>query len=270
MNQRKAWIQGEKMLSYNLEGKVALITGSSRSIGAAIALRLAHEGADIVINYARHEEAAQEVAKKVRMMNRRVLVIQADVSETEPVRTMVHQVIDAWGHIDILVSNATWDQSTNGQPIADISDEAWDQEFGVSVKGLFHTAREIMPLMEKQHSGKIVAISSIVAKTGRSMLGLYTAAYAGAKAGIVGVVRGLAREAAPYGVNVNCIRPGWIDTEEHLQIPHELRKPAIQQMPLGRTGLPEDIANAVAFLVSEDSSYMTGQILDINGGLFIG
>jgi 3-oxoacyl-[acyl-carrier protein] reductase len=258
------------MLSYNLDGKVALITGASRSIGAAIALRLAHEGADIVINYVRHEEAAQDVARKIREMNRQALVIQADVSKSEPVRTMVHKVIKAWGHLDILISNATWDQSTTNRRIQDITEEAWDQEFGVSVKGLFHTVREILPLMEGQKYGKIVAISSIIGKTGRSMGGPYTTAYAGAKAGIVGVVRGLARESAPYGVNVNCIRPGWIDTEDNLKIPDELRKRAIQEMPLGRTGLPEDIASAVAFLVSEDSSYMTGQVLDINGGLFIG
>ncbi len=256
------------MLSYNLQGKVALISGASRGIGAAIALRLAREGADIVINYQSDEKSAQEVAQKVRALGRQALVIQADVSQPEPVRRMVRQVLDTWQHIDILVSNAG---AGAGGPIGETSDETFEHVFGVNVKGLFHLAREIMPLMKAQHSGKIVAISSIVGKTGRSMLSLGPATYAGAKAAIVGYVRGMAREGAPYGVNVNCIRPGWIDTEDHLAtIPDEARKRAVLEMPLGRTGTPEDIANAVAFLASEDSAYMTGQTLDVNGGLFIG
>jgi 3-oxoacyl-[acyl-carrier protein] reductase len=181
---------------------------------------------------------------------------------------MVRQVIEAWGHIDILVSNAG--AGVSG-PVGSTTDDDWERVFGVNVKGLFHLAREIMPLMKAQHGGKIVAISSIVGKTGRSMLSLGPATYAGAKAAIVGYVRGLAREGAPHGVNVNCVRPGWIDTEDHLRhIPDEARQRAVQEMPLGRTGRPEDIAGAVAFLVSEDSSYMTGQALDVNGGLFIG
>lgn len=256
------------MLSYNLQGKVALVSGASRGIGAAIALRLAREGADVVVNYAHDEQSAQQVAQKIRAMGRQALVIQADVSQPEPVRQMVQQVLNEWKHIDILVSNAG---AGTGGPIGETTDEAWEHVFGVNVKGFFHLAREIMPLMKAQHSGKIVAISSVVGKTGRSMLSLGPATYAGAKAAIVGYVRAMAREGAPYGVNVNCIRPGWIDTEAHLKnIPEEARQRAIQEMPLGRTGRPEDIAGAVAFLVSEDSAYMTGTTLDVNGGLFIG
>lgn len=256
------------MLSYNLQGKVALVSGASRGIGSAIALRLAREGADVVVNYMNGEQSAQQVAQKITAIGRRALVIQADVSQPEPVRKMVRQILDEWKHIDILVSNAG---AGTGGPIGDTTDEAWERVFGVNVKGLFHLAREIMPLMKAQRSGKIVAISSVVAKTGRSMLSLGPATYAGAKAAIVGYVRAMAREGAPYGVNVNCIRPGWIDTEDHLKnIPDEARQRAIQEMPLGRTGRPEDIAGAVAFLVSEDSAYMTGTTLDVNGGLFIG
>ncbi len=256
------------MISYNLQGKVALISGASRGIGAAIALRLAREGADIVVNYNHAEGEAQEIARRICELDRRALVIQADVSQAEDVRRMVGQVLDTWGHIDILVSNAG---AGTGGPIGNTTDAEYEHVFGVNVKGLFNLAREIMPLMQAQHSGKIVAISSIVGKTGRSMLSLGPATYAGAKAAIVGYVRGMAREGAPYGVNVNCVRPGWIDTEDHLrEIPDDVRQRAIQELPLGRTGTPEDIAGAVAFLVSEDSSYMTGMALDVNGGLFIG
>jgi 3-oxoacyl-[acyl-carrier protein] reductase len=256
------------MISYNLQGKVALVSGASRGIGAAIALRLAREGADIVVNYNHSEADAQEVARQIRALGRQALVIQADVSQAEPVRQMVREVIETWQHIDILVSNAG---AGTGGPIGDTTDEDWERVFGVNVKGLFYLAREIMPLMKAQRSGKIVAISSIVGKTGRSMLSLGPATYAGAKAAIVGYVRAMAREGAPHGVNVNCVRPGWIDTEDHLrEIPDDVRRRAVQEMPLGRTGTPEDIAGAVAFLVSEDSSYMTGMALDVNGGLFIG
>ena len=256
------------MLNYNLQGKVALVSGASRGIGAAIALRLAREGADVAVNYVKDEQNAQKVAQSIREMGRRALVIQADVSQPEPVREMVQQVLDDWGHIDILVSNAG---AGTGGPIGDTTDEAWEWVFGVNVRGLFNLAREIMPLMKAQRSGKIVAISSIVGKTGRSMLSVGPATYAGAKAAIVGYVRAMAREGAPYSVNVNCIRPGWIDTEDHLKnIPDDARQRAILEMPLGRTGRPEDIAGAVAFLVSEDSAYITGATLDVNGGLFIG
>lgn len=256
------------MLNYNLQGKVALVSGASRGIGAAIALRLAREGADVAVNYVKDEQNAQKVVQSIREMGRRALVIQADVSQPEPVREMVRQALDEWGHIDILVSNAG---AGTGGPIGDTTDEAWERVFGVNVRGLFNLAREIMPLMKARRSGKIVAISSIVGKTGRSMLSVGPATYAGAKAAIVGYVRAMAREGAPYGVNVNCIRPGWIDTEDHLKnIPDDARQRAILEMPLGRTGRPEDIAGAVAFLVSEDSAYITGATLDVNGGLFIG
>lgn len=255
------------MLSHNLQGKIALITGSSRGIGAATALRLAREGADIVVNYNCSEEGAQEVAQTIRELGQQTLVIQADVSQPGPVREMVRQVIATWGHIDILVSNAGKGTKFN---VGDTTDEEWARVFGINVKGLFHTAREVMPLMKAQRSGKIVAISSVVGKSGKGFASS-SATYAGAKAAIVGYVRGLAREGGPYNVNVNCIRPGWIDTFEHLRdIPDEIRKRALQEIPLGRTGLPEDIANTVAFLVSEDSAYMTGAVLDVNGGLFIG
>jgi NAD(P)-dependent dehydrogenase (short-subunit alcohol dehydrogenase family) len=256
------------MLSYNLQGKVAIVTGASRGIGAAIALRLAREGADVVVNYVNDEKSAQAVAEQITALGRQALVIQADVSQREPVQRMVRQVLDTWRHIDILVSNAG---AGAGGPVGDTTDEDWERVFGVNVKGLFNLAREIMPLMKAQRSGKIVAISSIVGKTGRSMLSVGPATYAGAKAAIVGYVRAMAREGAPYGVNVNAIRPGWIDTEMHLRnIPDDARLRAVQEMPLGRTGRPEDIAGAVAFLVSEDSSYITGHALDVNGGLFIG
>jgi NAD(P)-dependent dehydrogenase (short-subunit alcohol dehydrogenase family) len=256
------------MPNYELQGKVALVTGASRGIGAATALRLAREGADVAVNYVSDEKSARAVAEKITALGRQALVIQADVSQAGEVRRMVKQVLDTWGHIDILVSNAG---AGTGGPIGDTTDEAWERVFGVNVRGFFNLAREVMPLMKTQRSGKIVGISSIVGKTGRSMLSVGPATYAGAKAAIVGYVRALAREGAPYGVNVNAIRPGWIDTEMHLSsIPDDVRQKAVQEMPLGRTGRPEDIAAAVAFLVSEDSSYITGQALDVNGGLFIG
>jgi len=255
------------MLVHNLGGKTAIITGSSRGIGAATALRLAREGADIAVNYINDEAGAQGTASKVRELGQKAVVVRADVSNPTQVQQMVQKVLEEFGHIDILVSNAGKGTKFN---VGDTTDEEWERVFGINVKGLFHTARLIMPLMKSQKNGKIVAISSVVGKSGRGFSSS-SATYAGAKAAIVGYVRGLAREGGPYGVNVNCIRPGWIDTFEHLRdLPDTLRNKALSEIVLGRTGLPEDIANSVAFLVSEDSAYMTGQVLDVNGGLFIG
>jgi len=254
------------MISIDLSGRVALVTGSSRGIGRATALLLAQAGADIVINYRENGQAGQLTANMVRDIGREVLLVQCDVTSNQQVNDMVQQALTRWGHIDILVSNAG---AGSRSPITEITDEEYDRVFDTNAKGFMRVARAALPGMKDQQWGKVVAISSVVGKTGKAFLGK-SPVYASAKAALVGMVRGMARECAPYSINVNCVRPGWIDTDATARASETLRQDAIQQIPLGRTGKPRDIAGAVLFLVSEYSSYMTGAALDVNGGLFIG
>jgi len=253
-------------VAIDLDGRVALVTGSARGIGRACALLLAEAGANVVVNYRSNREAGEAVVDRMRQMGRHPLLVQADAGKTDETDAMVRQAIHEYGKIDILVSNAG-----AGTPfaVADTTDDEYYRVFDINVKGFLSTARAIVPGMKERRWGKIVAISSITGKTGKAFLSP-SPTYAAAKAAIVGMTRGLARECAPFGVNVNCVRPGWTDTEGTSRASPEVKANAIKEMPLGRTGLPEDIAGAVLFLVSDYSAYMTGMALDVNGGLFIG
>jgi len=249
-----------------LEGKIAVISGASRGIGRATAIMLARHGANVVINYLSNQEEAQKVAASVEQLGRQAILVQGDVSKTEEANALINAAVSKWGRIDILVNNAG---TGTRFKIADTTDEEWERVINVNIKSYFNLARAAMPHMMKQKSGKIVAISSIVGKTGKAFLA-QSCTYAGVKAAIVGYTRGLAREGAPYGINANCIRPGWVDTDATARAPAEVRARAEQDIPLGRTGHPEDIAGAVLYLASPLSDYVTGQALDVNGGLFIG
>ena len=249
-----------------LEGKIAVVSGSSRGIGRATALLLASNGANILVNYVKNKEEAELVAQKVREIGREAVICQGDVSKTESAQALIDRACNEWGRIDILVSNAG---TGTRFKIQETSDEEWERAITVNIKSYFNLARAVMPYMMKQKHGKIVGISSIVGKTGKAFLS-QSATYAGVKAAIVGYTRGLAREGAAYGINVNCIRPGWVDTDATAKAPEEVRARAKQEIPLGRTGKPEDIAGAVLFLVSPYADYITGQAIDVNGGLFMG
>lgn len=253
-------------VSIDLGGRVALVTGSARGIGRACALLLAEAGADVIVNYRSNREAGEAVVEQMRQMGRDPLLVACDMGKTDQVNAMVKQALDHYGKIDILVSNAG---AGTPFPITETTDEEYYRVFDINVKGFLATSRAIIPGMKERRWGKVVAISSITGKTGKAFLSP-SPTYAAAKAAIVGMTRGLARECAPYGINVNCVRPGWTDTESTSRATPEVKANAIKEMPLGRTGRPEDIAGAVLFLVSDFSQYMTGMPLDVNGGLFIG
>ncbi len=254
------------MSVFSIDNKVAVVSGSSRGIGRATALLLAEHGADVVVNYVKNQEAAQKVVDQITTMGRKAVSVQADVSKPDQVEGLIKAAFKEFRRIDILVSNAG-----TGTPysITETTDEEWERVIRGNIASFFNLARAVMPHMMERKSGKIVAISSIVGKTGKAFLS-QSATYAGAKAAIVGYTRGLAREGAPYGINVNCVRPGWTDTDATARASEEVRARAIKEIPLGRTGRPEDIAAAVLYLASPASDYMTGQALDVNGGLFIG
>lgn len=248
-----------------LKNKIALITGSSRGIGRTIALTLADEGADIIVNYNLHSEQAQDVVEQIQSMGRRALKIQANVVKSQEVNDMVLQVKDKFGRIDILVCNAGIGSRSL---IHETTDEEWEQVFNVNVRGVFNVARAIVPLMRKQKYGKIVTISSVIAKRGGGLVSKST--YAASKAAVIGYTRGIALEGAEYGINANCVCPGGIEKEGMGgDRPPGFSEKSIQGIPFGRLGTPEDVASAVVFLVSDESSYVTGCTVDVNGGLLM-
>ncbi|MFQ5867647.1 MAG: SDR family NAD(P)-dependent oxidoreductase [bacterium] len=240
-----------------LKEKIALVTGSTKGIGKAIAFELAREGANIVIN-SRNQSEAEQVAHGIHdKMGVKTLALRADVSSIEEVKTLVKKTVDYFGRIDILVNNAGVFEIC---PFLQISEDTWDKVIGINLKGTFLCSKLALPIMLKQKSGVIVNMSSMAAKTGGI---LPVAHYAASKAGIIALTKALAREFAPYGIRVNAVAPGVIKTKMAESQAEEKRK----IIPLGDLGEPEDVAKAVSFLVSDDACYITGEVIDVNGGL---
>jgi 3-oxoacyl-[acyl-carrier protein] reductase len=243
----------------SLKDKVAIITGAGRGIGKAIALTLAREEANIIVNDI-NTEIAQNVADEIKGMGRRALVIQADISVAREVNQMVALSMREFGRIDILINNAS---IIKRGTIEELSEEDWEKVINVNLKGTFHCMKSVVGIMKKQKYGKIVNISSIVGKIGD----LASApCYGASKAGIACLGKSLARELAPFNINVNVVAPHAIETEMSREWPEEKRKSIIAGIPLGRMGEPEDVAEAVAFLVSDKAKFITGEVLDVNGG----
>jgi 3-oxoacyl-[acyl-carrier protein] reductase len=248
------------MIKVDLLGKVAIVTGSSRGIGRAIALALAKDGANIVVNAVSNITKAREVAEEIESMGREALVIVADVSKKEHVESMVEQTLKRFGKIDILVNNAGVVGPT--VPIQELSEEDWERVISVDLKGTFLCCRAVIPHMIRQRSGKIVNISSIAGKEGNANM----TAYCAAKAGIIGLTKALAEEVAKYGIRVNCVCPALIETELVERMDTKQAEYLKSKIPLGRLGKPEEVAELVKFLVSDASDFITGQAINIDGG----
>jgi 3-oxoacyl-[acyl-carrier protein] reductase len=242
----------------DLTGKRAIVTGAGQGIGKATALKLAQLGADIIVDDI-NAETAPQTAQEIQALGRKGVSVIADVSKRDEVEKMTQTAVDELGGIDILVNNAGIARSN---VLARLKDEQWDEVLDVNLKGIFYCIQAVIPSLMKQRSGKIVNISSIYGRIG--VIGDVN--YAAAKSGIVGLTKTVARELARYNINVNAIMPGLVDTDLLRGIPEKYLKPMIEEVPLKRVGMPEDIANVVAFLASEDSSYMTGVILEVTGG----
>ena len=240
-----------------LNDKVAIVTGSARGIGRAIALKLAESGADIVVS---DISDAEPVAGEIRAIGRQSQAVAADVSSPQDVAGLVEQTIASFGRIDILVNNAG---ITRDQLLLRMSDEDWDSVLRVNLKSAFLCTRGVLRHMVKQRWGRIISISSIVGIIGNAG----QANYAATKAGIIGFTRSVAREVASRGITANAIAPGFIDTEMTQKLSEEQRQSAQKQIPVGYLGTPQDIAEAVAFLASEEARYITGQVLNVDGGL---
>lgn len=246
-----------------LSGKTALVTGASRGIGRAIALELAAAGADVAVNYAGSEEAAAAVAREIEGMGRRAIIIKADVGNAAEAEQMVSQTIEAFGHIDILVNNAG---ITRDNLIMRMKEEEFDQVINTNLKGVFNCIKAVTRPMMKQRSGRIINISSVVGALGNPGQANYVAA----KAGVIGLTKASARELASRGITVNAVAPGFIATDMTDKLSDEQKGALLPQIPLGRMGGPEEIARVVRFLASEDASYLTGQTLHVDGGMYMG
>lgn len=243
-----------------LAGKNALVTGASRGIGREIALELARQGANVAVNYAGSEKSANDVVAEIEAMGRKAFAIQANVADTEAVAGMTSKVIEEFGSLDILVNNAG---ITRDNLIMRMKEEDWDTVINTNLKGVFLCTKAVTRQMMKQRSGRIINIASIVGVSGNPGQANYVAA----KAGVIGLTKTTAKELASRGITVNAIAPGFITTDMTDKLNEDLKAEMLKQIPLARLGDPGDIAKVVVFLAAEDSRYMTGQTLHVDGGM---
>ncbi|WP_153124103.1 3-oxoacyl-[acyl-carrier-protein] reductase [Peribacillus tepidiphilus] len=243
-----------------LDGKKALVTGASRGIGREIALELAAQGADVAVNYAGSEAKAMEVVDAIKEMGRNAIAIQCDVSNSESVTNMVKKVIEEFGALDILVNNAG---ITRDNLLMRMKEEEWDDVINTNLKGVFLCTKAVTRQMMKQRYGRIINVASIVGVSGNPGQANYVAA----KAGVIGLTKTTAKELAARNITVNAVAPGFITTDMTDKLTEDVKQAMLSQIPLARFGEPKDIAKVVTFLASDDSSYMTGQTLHIDGGM---
>jgi 3-oxoacyl-[acyl-carrier protein] reductase len=248
----------------NLSGKVAIVTGSARGIGRAIALKLAESGADIVINdIAAASEALEGVAAEIKALGRQALAVTGDVSLKDDVNRMVEAAVNTYGHVDIMVNNAG---VTRDQLLMRMSDEEWDTVLNIDLKSVFLCTRAVLRHMLRQRSGRIVSIASVVGIIGNAG----QANYASAKAGVIAFTRSLAKEVGSRGITANAVAPGYIETKMTEKLEGKQKQALLEHIPLGSIGTPRDVAEAVAFLASDEAKYITGQVLSVDGGMALG
>jgi 3-oxoacyl-[acyl-carrier protein] reductase len=244
-----------------LAGRVALVTGAAQGIGKAVALLLARNGADIVVSDINLEKA-EETANEIKSIGRKALAVKGDVANWNDVERMVEVILEKFAKIDILVNNAG---ITRDKLVLRMTEEDWDAVLDVNLKGTFHCTKAVVRHMAKQRSGKIVNIASVVGEMGNAGQANYSAS----KAGVIGLTKTIAREFAQRGININAIAPGYIETPMTEVLPEKAREELKKLIPMERLGKPEDVAEAVLFLVSEESNYITGHVLNVNGGIYM-
>jgi 3-oxoacyl-[acyl-carrier protein] reductase len=241
-----------------LKDKKAIVTGAGQGIGRSIALKMAQEGADVVIAEW-NPETGNQTRKEVEAVGRKALFMKVDVASRIEVQNMVAEILRAWGRIDILVNNAGFDR---GATLLKVKEEDWDAVLGVHLKGTMNCIQAVATHMIEKQYGKIVNMSSIYGKSG----GVAAISYSAAKAGIIGLTKSVARELGGYLINVNVVLPGLILTPTIAKMAEKYRDMIIERTPLGRIGQPEEVANVVAFLASDEASFVTGAAIEVSGG----
>ena len=249
-------------MDLGLEGKNAIVTGGSMGIGTAVALALAREGCNVAINYRRHDAEAKDVVKKIEAMGRRGLAVKADVSSYQDAQNMVQTVIKEFGSLDIMICNAgiNWDGV-----IWKMSEDQWDTVINVNLKGYFNYNKAAAQVFKDQKCGKIINVSSINGLRGK----FGQANYSASKGGEIAMSKALARELGKFNVNVNVVAPGMVMTEMARNIPPEFLNKAVDETVLGRIATPEECADVIAFLCSDRSRHVTGEVIKIDGGQYI-
>lgn len=245
-----------------LKEKVALITGASRGIGRSIALKLSRNGAAVVVNYNNSADAAGEVVSMIEKDGGQAIAVQSDVSKFQEAGKLVKRTIDEFGRLDILINNAGINRDTL---LLRMKEEDWDRVIEVNLKSVYNCSSQALKYMLKAKSGVIINMSSVVGLHGNPG----QANYAASKAGIIGLSKSLAKEVASRGIRVNCLAPGFIDTEMTTALNEQIRKSLLEIIPLNRFGQPDDVAEAVLFLSSDNAAYITGQVISIDGGMNI-
>lgn len=249
----------------SLNGQVVLITGASSGIGKATAEAMAQQGASVAVNYCKNRAGAESAVAAISKAGGQAILVQADVTRTAEVQAMAQAARDTWGRIDILVNNAG--DLLARRTLADMTEEYWDQIMALNLKSAFLCARAVWEEMAARRSGVIINISSIAGRNGG---GPGAAAYAAAKGGLLTYTKGLAKELAPYGIRVNAVAPGVIQTPYHERYsPPDLFQKYLASIPVGRAGTPEEVADVIVFLASPAARYMTGETLEVNGGMLM-
>lgn len=243
-----------------LDGKVALVTGASRGIGHAIALKLAAAGADVAVNYSGSEDAAQATVDAILALGRKAIKVKANVGSADDVAAMVATVHETFGHIDILVNNAG---ITRDGLLMRMKDSDWDDVININLKSVYLVTKAVSKIMMKQRSGKIINMTSVVGVTGNAGQANYSAS----KAGVIGFTKTCAKELASRGITVNAIAPGFIHTDMTDVLPDKVKNAMVEAIPLHRMAEPDEVANVALFLASELASYVTGQVINVDGGM---
>src|SRR3989339_1897287 len=245
-----------------LEGKGAIVTGGSVGIGAATALDLARNGANVAINYRKHADEANKIVEEIKKMGRKGLAIQADVAKSIDADKMVQSALQEFGRLDILVNNAGINQDS---VVWKMTEEQWDNVMSINLKGCFNYIHAVAPLFKTQSSGKIINVTSINGMRGKFGQSNYSAS----KAGIIGLTKSVARELGKFSVNVNAVAPGLIETDMMKDAPENVRTAALQDIVLNRMGQPDEVANVVVFLCSDLARHITGEVVKVDGGQYI-